>query len=63
MRDLPTQKTLLAQLGIETELIDLLTEELVTAANRLDLEGMKQLLLKLDFMQRIARGEHVEAEE
>lgn len=30
---------------------------------RLDLEGMKQLLLKLDFMQRIARGEHVEAEE
>jgi UDP-glucose 4-epimerase len=24
---------------------------------RLDLEGMKQLLLKLDFMQRIARGE------
>ncbi|MGE6196398.1 putative virulence factor [Aeromonas media] len=40
LRDLPTQKTLLAQLGIETELIDLLTEELVTAANRLDLEGM-----------------------
>lgn len=30
---------------------------------RLDVEGMKQLLLKLDFMQRIARGEHVEAEE
>ncbi|BEE16384.1 hypothetical protein VAWG006_06370 [Aeromonas enteropelogenes] len=39
LRDLPTRKTLLAQLGIETELIDLLTEELVTAANRLDLEG------------------------
>ncbi|MEG1201504.1 MAG: polysaccharide biosynthesis protein, partial [Comamonas sp.] len=30
---------------------------------RLDLEGMKQLLLKLDFMQRIARGEQAEAEE
>ncbi|MEG2045318.1 MAG: polysaccharide biosynthesis protein [Comamonas sp.] len=30
---------------------------------RLDVESMKQLLLKLDFMQRIARGEHVEAEE
>ena len=30
---------------------------------RLDVEGMKQLLLKLDFMQRIARGEHAEAEE
>ena len=26
---------------------------------RLDVEGMKALLLKLDFMQRIARGEHV----
>ncbi len=25
---------------------------------RLDVEGMKRLLLKLDFMQRIARGEH-----
>ena len=25
--------------------------------------GMKTLLLKLDFMQRIARGEHVVAEE
>ena len=24
---------------------------------RLDVEGMKQLLLKLDFMKRIARGE------
>ena len=30
---------------------------------RLDVEGMKALLLKLDFMQRIARGEHVVAEE
>ncbi len=29
---------------------------------RLDVEGMKKLLLKLDFMQRIARGEHAEAE-
>jgi UDP-N-acetylglucosamine 4,6-dehydratase len=29
---------------------------------RLDVEGMKQLLLKLDFMQRIARGEHAAAE-
>ncbi|AVA36765.1 MULTISPECIES: polysaccharide biosynthesis protein [Cupriavidus] len=31
--------------------------------NRLDVEGMKTLLLKLDFMQRIARGEHAVAEE
>ena len=30
---------------------------------RLDVEGMKQLLLKLDFMQRIARGEHATAED
>ena len=30
---------------------------------RLDVEGMKTLLLKLDFMQRIARGEHVLAED
>lgn len=30
---------------------------------RLDVDGMKQLLLKLDFMQRIARGEHAVAEE
>ena len=30
---------------------------------RLDVEGMKALLLKLDFMQRIARGEHVVAED
>lgn len=30
---------------------------------RLDLEGMKTLLLKLVFMQRIARGEHAVAEE
>lgn len=30
---------------------------------RLDVEGMTQLLLKLDFMQRIASGEHAEAEE
>ena len=31
--------------------------------NRLDVEGMKALLLKLDFMQRIARGEQAVAEE
>jgi UDP-N-acetylglucosamine 4,6-dehydratase/5-epimerase len=31
--------------------------------SRLDVEGMKALLLKLDFMQRIARGEHAVAEE
>jgi len=30
---------------------------------RLDVDGMKQLLLKLDFMQRIARGETAVAEE
>ena len=30
---------------------------------RLDVAGMKTLLLKLDFMQRIARGEHAVAEE
>lgn len=30
---------------------------------RLDVAGMKLLLLKLDFMQRIARGEHAVAEE
>ncbi|OGB28535.1 MAG: UDP-glucose 4-epimerase [Burkholderiales bacterium RIFCSPLOWO2_12_FULL_61_40] len=30
---------------------------------RLGVEGMKTLLLKLDFMQRIARGEHALAEE
>ena len=30
---------------------------------RLDVAGMKTLLLKLDFMQRIARGEHAWAEE
>ena len=30
---------------------------------RLDVEGMKTLLLKLDFMQRIARGEAAQAEE
>ncbi|QRF59009.1 polysaccharide biosynthesis protein [Variovorax paradoxus] len=29
---------------------------------RLDVESMKRLLLKLEFMQRIARGEHAEAE-
>ena len=29
---------------------------------RLDVEGMKQLLLKLDFMQKIVRGEHVDPE-
>ncbi len=31
--------------------------------HRLDVAGMKQLLLKLDFMQKIARGEHAVAEE
>jgi UDP-N-acetylglucosamine 4,6-dehydratase len=31
--------------------------------NRLDVEGMKKLLLKLPFMQAIARGEHANAEE
>ncbi len=31
--------------------------------DRLDVEGMKQLLLKLKFMQRIARGEHDVAED
>ena len=30
---------------------------------RLDVEGMKELLLKLDFMQKIAVGEHAVAEE
>ncbi len=30
---------------------------------RLDVAGMKALLLKLDFMQRIARGEHATAED
>ena len=30
---------------------------------RLDVEGMKRLLLKLDFMQRIARGENATAED
>ena len=30
---------------------------------RLDLEGMKQLLLKLEFMQRVARGENAAAQE
>jgi nucleoside-diphosphate-sugar epimerase len=28
-----------------------------------DVVGLKALLLKLDFMQRIARGEHVMAED
>ena len=31
--------------------------------NRLDVEGMKSLLLKLDFMRRFARGDTIEAEE
>lgn len=30
---------------------------------RLDIEGMKRLLLKLYFMTRIARGEHAVAED
>ena len=33
------------------------------STTRLDVAGMKTLLLKLDFMQRIARGEHAVAEE
>lgn len=32
-------------------------------AQRLDVESMKNLLLKLDFMRKIARGEHAVAEE
>jgi UDP-N-acetylglucosamine 4,6-dehydratase/5-epimerase len=31
--------------------------------SRLDVEGMKELLLKLEFMQKIARGEHADPEE
>jgi UDP-glucose 4-epimerase len=31
--------------------------------NRLDVEGMKSLLLQLDFMRRFARGDTIEAEE
>ena len=30
---------------------------------RLDVEGVKQLLLKLSFMQKILRGEHAELED
>jgi UDP-glucose 4-epimerase len=30
---------------------------------RLDVDGMTKLLLKLDFMQKIARGEHAEAQD
>jgi UDP-glucose 4-epimerase len=30
---------------------------------RLDVDGMEQLLLKLDFMRAIQRGEHALAEE
>jgi UDP-glucose 4-epimerase len=30
---------------------------------RLDVEGMKRLLLKLDFMQKISRGEHAVPED
>ena len=30
---------------------------------RLDVDGTKALLLKLNFMQRIARGEHVVAQD
>lgn len=49
----------------EQRLTDTSEEEDYNSHNtlRLDVEGMKQLLLKLDFMQRIARGEHAEAEE
>lgn len=31
--------------------------------NRLDVDGMKKLLLKLDFMQKIARGEHADPQD
>ena len=34
-----------------------------TKKSRLDVAGMMALLLKLDFMQRIARGEHATAED
>ena len=30
---------------------------------RLDVDGMTKLLLKLDFMQKIARGEHAVAQD
>lgn len=39
LRDLPQHTTYWAQLGINSELINLLSEELITAATRLDLEG------------------------
>ncbi|MCS3431091.1 putative virulence factor [Klebsiella sp. BIGb0407] len=45
LRDLPLQTTYWHQLGINHELINLLSEELVTTATRLDLEGtLKQAL-------------------
>ena len=31
--------------------------------NRLDIEGMKKLLLKLEFMQKITLGEYTDPEE
>jgi UDP-2-acetamido-2,6-beta-L-arabino-hexul-4-ose reductase len=40
-----------------------MTEVAPQYTTRLDVEGMKALLLKLDFMQRIARGERVVAED
>ena len=40
-----------------------LTNTIRTTPPGLDVADMKALLLKLDFMQRIARGEHVLAED
>ncbi len=39
LRDLSTRSAIWSQLKIEKELVGLLTEEIITAANRLDLEG------------------------
>lgn len=49
----------------EQRLTQALHAEEYTSHNthRLDVEGMKALLLKLDFMQSIARGEHAVAED
>lgn len=40
LRELPQQNTQWQQLGMNSEMINLLCEELITAATRLDLEGM-----------------------
>ncbi|CNG74554.1 putative virulence factor [Yersinia intermedia] len=40
LRELPQQTTQWQQLGMNSEMINLLCEELITAATRLDLEGM-----------------------